>query len=532
MMKTKIVALVMLCMMAMSLMGGIPVLATEQTNLIPGGSFAEEVFAEGASENSYNSGETFNNGTWTAGFTYNEVANDSGYVRVRKLSTGGNQVELRRGGSGSGYMTSKAFTLLRGKKYIFSHTFRCTSSNGTDATVTIEEYKDASCTEIAKVHTLYKGTLGNVMTNFADSFTVSEGVSKYAYVFIRFNIGNSRRALQIQDINLTLDASVSDSTFTGNVLPGGAFEEEAFAEGETVKSYDSGTKINNGTWTCSYGVDGYCKVTKYNDGMHMVELKRSTSGAATLASPSLPVRLGKTYKVSYDIRCTSSSGVSYTLSAAALQSGTTVTTHTLYTSPSPNTSSSIALKNTFKHMEHYFTVPTGRSSITDINLSFSIGGTSRALQIRNISFSYCDAPLTGFTAAAPVEQDIYNSLQWCKNDGYGSLNVHTIVSKAYIPSAMKAGSAVTLYPTAADVSVEGEASRQVLLAQYSKDDTLLEVKLLTTETAQAAERDYLRKIKSDAVTLRENAVKYKLFYLESLSTLIPMKGITGGSISA
>lgn len=538
----KIFRIFLATLLALSLMG-LPVMATESVNLIPGGSFAEEAFEEDVSINNYNSGEAFNNGTWTATFTYDEVANDSGYVLVRKLNAGGNQVELRRGGSGYGYMYSKAFALTRGETYTFSYKFRCTSGSGTDASVTIEEYSDASCAEVVTNHEMYKNTIGNTMTAFSSELTIPEGTGTEAYVRIRFNIGNTRRALQIQDISLTLGKPVDvggddeeEEENLGNLLPGGAFESEIFAEDVTVNEYNSEEKINNGTWTCAFTYNetqndsGWCKVKKQNDGKHTVEIRRGLSGVASLSTNKIPVKLGKTYKISYDIRCTSSSGMYYTLNMPAFEDELQITTHTLYTSPS--TSDPNVLKNTFKHMEHYFTVPDGRRGITDITISFSIGSTRRALEIRNISLTYCGDTFTGFTAASTVEQDVYNSKQWCKNDSYDSLNVHTIVSTPYITSSMVAGNEVTLYPVTTDQGVEGEAAQTAIFAQYSEAGTLLSIDFLTTQTAKVEERDVLRSVVPKKVTLHADATNYKVFFRGGLTSMIPLKDVTGGTITA
>ena len=63
----------------------------------------------------------------------------------------------------------------------------------------------------------------------------------------------------IQDISLTLGKPVDvggddeeEEENLGNLLPGGAFESEIFAEDVTVNEYNSEEKINNGTWTCAF----------------------------------------------------------------------------------------------------------------------------------------------------------------------------------------------------------------------------------------------------------------------------------------
>ena len=504
-------------------------MAAEDANLIPGGAFEDEVFAEGVFANEYESGEAFNDGTWTAAFS----ADAGGSLLISKV-TAGNIVALRRGTSGATNMRSAVFQLTRGQNYTLTYKARCTSSSGMVIQTTLEEYADAAGTEKIEDHALFDEKLSGWTDMQHGICLEGEGL---AYVRLYFNIENTSRTLEIQWIRLIegtpsaeppADDDKEDEEELDpyrNLLPGGSFESEVYDGEATVNEYASGVAFNGGTWTGSFDptYGSYLKLSGKTGAASMVELKRGTKegGGASISAKAFPITFGKTYKLSYDIRCTSSSGAGISVSLPVYENGTSyVTSHPIYSG---------WYYQQYKHVEHYFMMPTGRKDATHMSILFSIGSTSKVMELKNISLTLCDTPVAGYTDAAAVESETYNSIQFCTSDSYDSLNIHTIISAA--SSKMLAGTEVTMYQTAAIKGAEGDGAYTAIVAQYDKDNVLCGLDVVSVSAAtQAGERDYLCGIAPQKVKLYDNAVSYKVFYRGTGDFVAPLRKAGKGTI--
>ncbi|MBE7062382.1 MAG: hypothetical protein E7390_01140 [Ruminococcaceae bacterium] len=302
-----------------------------------------------------------------------------------------------------------------------------------------------------------------------------------------------------------------------NLLPGGSFEEHVYPEGKTVEEIVSGGKLNNDSWYCGFGEAGYCKIMQETDG-NVVELGRGTGGVGTVTTYPFGITRGATYRLSYDICNMHAKTKSMTLSLIAYKGTDPANdgaggTHQFY-----------AFKNfpssTYRHMEHYFSVPSGRSDVTHIGFSFSIGNTSTAFRIKNVMLTRCTDPVAAFEGSI---EESFTSCQWSTDPKYGNFNAHTVVSDA--GPVFAAGKATTVCQTLPEIAQEGDAEYTAVIAQYASDNRLIGINIINTSSAAINEKDTHRYLTPSSWTIDADASFYKVFYRSADGTLLsPLAG--------
>ncbi len=317
-----------------------------------------------------------------------------------------------------------------------------------------------------------------------------------------------------------------------NLLPGGSFEEETFAEGQTENNYteaNSGS-FAGGTWNYSYnGVASYFKT--YKEGNEVVaEVWRGakdtangiTGSGATLRSTPFAVTKGDAYRFSYDIANThNNKGVNVSL--VSYDKGEDGTPKYVFS----QNISYLTVGKDWIHVEHYFKIPVRRNGIGFIDVGFSSASTSCAFKVKNISLTACADPVVAYSAAAQTET--FTAVAWCKADPseYGTINTHTLITAG--EPVFTVGTATKLYQTVPEEAATDSAEYTVIVAQYADEERLVAIDILTTESADVKVTDTvnrtLRHIKAADWSIDDEATFYKVFYRTADGTLLaPLAG--------
>lgn len=333
---------------------------------------------------------------------------------------------------------------------------------------------------------------------------------------------------------------------TANLLAGDGFKEllkSEFAETQeeiTLKpNSDCIVPFGNETWnacfTSSTDQEIECRLN-YNDGEPFVVIKRTASEQSYLLSNSFGITPGKTYKFSFDYRCTSKSGatVFYRLNLFGKQD---MPDEGLgYTELGYSTSED----NKWKHVEIYCTIPKTQRYVNKAQLYFSLGTRSRELCIMNPSVEECsqDAVLW-YDKGAVFEENLTMANAWCNRfEQYGYIIAHILQTN--IPDSSRKdsvyepvnGGTYTVIKALPEIT-EADASAVMILTQYKGTPAMLEAFTTAPGTLTTVSGTNIMTYTGENITIDDDADQYRAFYWKP-GSIVPTTNsrISFGSIAA